>query len=178
MVSTNDRTGLNSVNAFGPRLPIALVLCLGAVFATCGDGQEGASSRESTAPTATGEKAPPPPLPELAAGLQRLSEGTFETTIQPGGRAGFDPLQLPLDTGVEQPSCAAFVFAFSWQVKDPYPPENVDVSWLSTRAGGPEEVASGASGTATVGCGFLETANNSTFAVTVQARYVIASTPP
>jgi hypothetical protein len=92
-------------------------------------------------------------------------------TIGGGESYGFEPLDL---SDGDAPPCATFVFLFGWQVQDPYPPEGVDLAITSTRMGATETIGEGASGTATVGCGFIEVRNDSAFPISMEVRYAVA----
>lgn len=146
---------------------VFLFLTLTALACSSDSGPAGSSS---PGPPSGTEKAPQPPAPTIQPGQRKIGEGSFTTAILPGATAGFDPLKLPLDTGVELPPCTAFGFDFGWQVKDPYPPADVNLVWRSSSM----EVGSGASGTASVGCGLLEAINKSAFKITLDAHYIIA----
>jgi len=155
----------------------ALLLSLTIALAACGSGSEGDTGTTSPSPTVV-EEAPPPPTPAVESGAQVVAEGTLSSTIAPGGIARFDPLTLPLNPGAEVPSCESYVFSFGWLVIDPYPAEDVDLRWQWAKEDGAEEVGTGASGVATIGCGFLEAMNRTGSKITVEAHYVIASTSP
>ncbi|MGH9203024.1 MAG: hypothetical protein ACRD2A_17500 [Vicinamibacterales bacterium] len=148
----------------------SLLLPLILLMACSDDENNGA---ETPTPSANAE-APAPPVPELEPSQHKIAEGTLTTTINSGAVSRFDPQELPLETGNALPACAAYVFAFGWQVSQPYPPDEVDIVWRTERMGEVAEVASGASGTASIGCGYLETVNNSSFTVIVDAHYLIA----
>src|SRR5574341_824254 len=146
-----------------------LPLCPILLLAACGNGSESNTATSNPSATAT-EKAPAPPTPPVQPGAQIVAEGTLSSTIIPGGTARFDPLTLPLNTGAEAPPCESYVFSFGWLVTDPYPAENVDLRWQWAREGSSEEIATGASGTASLGCGFLEAVNRGASKITLEAH--------
>jgi hypothetical protein len=164
------------------------------LLAACGSGDDSAThSPAFSGPTfaanqtkaATPTEAPPtdvrtaPPLasPQLDSVVQKLGEGALDITIGPGESYGFDPLSLPVDSGKQPPPCAAFVFAFTWQVTDPYPAESMDVRWRLNRMGGTVEIAHGPSGEQTVGCGLVEAVNSGDASVSLSVRYLIGTAP-
>ena len=161
----SKRLGFGALLAFGVLLAVA----------GCGeDAKQGANEDGSATGSASPADATPvPPAPELAPGVSRLSEGTFTSTMDPGGVSAFEPISLPLELGAETPSCASFVFAFGWRVIEPSPIADNGLVWRITRMGAPEEIGRGASGTATVGCGFVEAVNNSGARMTLSVHYLI-----
>jgi hypothetical protein len=177
---------------YAGRFGIVLLLVTAAFAAACdGDGGSGVTVAPGDGPTATpaaasgGEPSPtvaagasptseqPPaaPVPDVDPSLEVLNLGEMNLSIGAGETYGFEPLDLAEG---EAPPCAAFVFLFGWQVQDPYPPEGVVLTVTSTRMGGTETLGEEASGTATIGCGFVEVANGSDFPISVQVRYAIA----
>ena len=102
-----------------------------------------------------------------------LALGEMTLNIGAGDTYAFDPIDLATQQGIEVPPCAAFVFLFGWQVRDPYPPEGVDIKFRWTRMGSTEVIAEGASGTKSIGCGGIEVVNDSAVQVTVEVRYGI-----
>ena len=164
------------------------------IVAACGGGDDSASSSpalngptfaanqtkaatRTAVPSTAGGTAPPVASPELDPIVKKLGEGALEITIAPGESYGFDPLGLPVDPGKQPPPCAAFVFAFTWQVTDPYPADNVDLRWRLNRMGGAVEIARGPSGDQTVGCGVVEAFNSSDASVSLSVRYLIGTAP-
>ena len=130
-----------------------------------------AEPTEAPSPAAEPEEAPHALAPEVPADVEVLALGEMNLTLGPGESYEFDPLQLAEDQGVEPPACAAFVFLFGWQVRDPYPPEGVDLKFRWTRMGGTEVIGEGASGDTSVGCGGIEVVNDSSMQITVEVRF-------
>jgi len=175
-------------------LLFAILAALVALVAACGGGDDSATqspafsgptfaANQTKAPTRTavpstaGGTAPPVASPEPGPIVQKLGEGALEITIGSGESYRFDPLSLPVDPGRQPPPCAAFVFAFTWQVTDPYPADNVDVRWRLNRMGGAVEIARGPSGDQTVGCGVVEAVNSGDASVSLSVRYLIGTAP-
>jgi hypothetical protein len=75
--------------------------------------------------------------------------------------------------GITPPPCAALVFYLSWQVRNPYPPNGIDVEVYWMRQGGKDLLGEGPSGHASGGCGEFQVVNTSDVWVTVEVRYVI-----
>jgi hypothetical protein len=174
------------------RIAPPLLLALAALAAGC-DGDGGAkvtvaptatvAPSDGASPTAEPSQAPPvetspttgeapaAPVPDVDPSLEVLNLGELNLNIGAGESYSFDPLQLADD---EEPPCAAFVFLFGWQVQDPYPPEDVELTITSTRMGSSEMIEGETSGTASVGCGFIDVTNESDYPISVQIRYAIA----
>jgi len=175
------------------RCLLTLALALAALLAACGGGTATPSPKpvatatttaQPTAPpsptagptegasaTAGPQEAPHAPAPTVPDNVSVLDIGEMSLSIAAGETYQFDPLQLAQDQGVEPPPCAAFLFLFGWQVRDPYPPENVNIRFRWTRMGSTETIAEDASGTQNVGCGGIEVVNDSAVKVTVEMRY-------
>jgi len=132
------------------------------------DETDGEGATVTPVPTASG---PTPLAPTLDAGVAQIGEGTINFTLPPNGQVPIDGLGL-IQAGKETPPCAAFVFAFSWQITEPYPAEGNQVAWKITRQDTTEDVASGADGKATVGCGLLTVINTGPDEVTIAVHYV------
>ncbi len=126
------------------------------------------SATQTTAPTPAG---PSPVAPTLDTGVSQIGEGTISFVLVPNGQIPIDGLGL-IQAGTETPPCAAFVFAFSWQITDPFPVEDNQVAWKITRQDSIDDVAAGADGTATVGCGQLNVINTGPDQVTVSVHYL------
>lgn len=144
--------------------------------AASGTGTPAASPDESGDASATATPVetpagPSPVAPTLDAGVKQIGEGTISFTLLPNGQFPIDWLTL-IQPGTETPPCAAFVFAFSWQITKPYPVGDNEVSWKITRQGVTEDVASGADGTATVGCGQLTITNTGPDEATISIHYL------
>ena len=170
------------------------------VLAACGDDNESAPATSSSpsasstvasatfapgetkAPTAAapatseGPAAPTPVMPQLSSGVRRIGEGTMNFTLVPNVNTTFDPSTFPLEQPNEKPPCSAFVFAFGWQVTNPYPaPTDLALVWRRTSEGQTVEVARGPAGEQNVGCGLLEAFNAGTSDVSVSVHYIIGS---
>ncbi len=124
------------------------------------------------APVPTAEEAPHAPPIELDPGVEERREEVTELTFLAGATVGLEPVQL---AGADFPSCATFVFAFSWQVREPYPADGVILRVFRTRMENKELLAEATSGSATVGCSFIEFVNASYVPITVELRYVVGA---
>jgi hypothetical protein len=129
-----------------------------------------ASPTSPAAVSPTAGEAPEAPVPDVDPSLEVLNLGEVSLSVGPGATYGFEPLDL----ADEAPPCAAFAFLFGWQVQDPYPPDDVELTITSTRMEATETIGEGTSGTATVGCGFIEVNNGSAVAISMQIRYAVA----
>jgi hypothetical protein len=144
--------------------------------ATAGPGSASAAPNETDASIETPtlqptSAAPAPGKPALEAGVQQIGEGTINFVLVANGQFPIDGLGL-IQPGTEAPPCAAFVFAFNWQITDPYPPGDSQVTWEIIAQDNRNEVASGAAGTASVGCGQLIALNNGPDQIGVSVHYV------
>jgi len=175
------------------RCLLTLALALGALLAACGDG--GGTDQRSPEPRATPTAqptAPPSPTagptegasatagpqeaphaaaPTVPGNVTVLDIGEMSLNLAAGETYQFDPLQLAQDQGVAPPPCAAFVFLFAWQVRDPYPPEGLNLRFRWTRMGHTETIAEDPSGETSVGCGGIEVVNDEAVKITVEMRY-------
>lgn len=122
-------------------------------------------------PASGGSPAPDAPVPVLDANTKKIGEGTISFVLVPGQSSPIDPIGLPLPAGATPPPCAAFVFSFGWQVTKPNPPGDAKVTFKIDRQGVVEQVASGASGTASVGCGLLTAVNEGDGEMSVSMHY-------
>ena len=174
--------------------PVALVLALSfGLLAACGGGNGNEEPTSTPGAEATGEptsgpteapaeptEAPTEPSAEapeaapvaLDPGVAPVEEGSFDLAIAPHGSSEIDPLAL---AGDNAPACAGLVFAFSWQVQDPYPPDGVQLRVTGTRMGATVDLGEGPSGTSSIGCFAIAFINDSDVAVTVQIRYAAGS---
>src|SRR3990172_3924806 len=181
------------------RCLLTLALVLGALLAACdGDGPKppatgtpratATPTAESTAapsptaglpagpsPTSEPQEAPGAPAPTVPDEVDVLALGEMTLNIGAGDTYAFDPIDLATQQGIEVPPCAAFLFLFGWQVRDPYPPDNVNLRFRWTRMGSTEVIAAGASGTQSIGCGGIEVVNGSAVHITVDVRYGIGA---
>ena len=151
-------------------LPVLTALVVAVLAMACGGDDENAP-----APTGTiaGGGTPAPAAPELEEGVSRIAEGAFSTALVPSGVSGFDPIDLPLEGEAETPPCAEFVFTFVWQVSETDAEAGTGLVWRLTEMGAPREIGSGPSGSATVGCGFIEAINNGGERASIDVRYLI-----
>jgi hypothetical protein len=106
-------------------------------------------------------------------GVEVLALGEMNLTLGAGDAYPFDPIDLGVQQGIEVPPCAAFVFMFGWQVRHPYPPENVNLKFRWTRMGSVETIGEDPSGTQSVGCGGIEVVNDGPGPISVEVRYGI-----
>lgn len=135
---------------------------------------------KSGAPTASAEPtpvdggvvAPAPAEPTLDEALTLLASGEVTADVTPGEVYPFDP-QAIAETAGSTPSCDNFQFDFTWQVQDPYPPDNVTLQWQIERSGADVKVAEGVSGEQSIGCDTIDLVNTGTDAITVAVKYKI-----
>jgi len=121
--------------------------------------------------------APTPPPPTLKAELEKFGEGQLTAAVAAGGAYQLDPAPLIEAHDGSAPSCSSgsVSFAFTWQVSDPYPPDNVSLTWQLSRAGRSVKVAEGPFGDIIVPCGLLEAVNQGPAHITVDIRYAIGA---
>ena len=152
-------------------LTLALALTLGVLLSAC-DGDDGkvtpspAATVRPGAGTAIASPTPTPEPPhaaelEFGPDIKELYRDDTEIPIAAGASYGFDNLALAGKRGVQAPPCPAFAFLLSWQVRQPYPPEGVDLNIETLSMDNPTEIASGASGNVSVGCAYVQIVNNS-----------------
>jgi len=177
---------------------ILLVAALALAAAACGgDDDNGGASTTATGsgspgPSASGTKTPAPSksptktpaptaavvtpaVPTLAAGVKKIGDGTMTFVLAANGQFPIDGQGL-VQPGTQAPPCASFVFAFGWQITNPYPPGDKAVFWQINQQGVVSDVASGPAGTASVGCGQLIALNKTSDPVSVSVAYVQGST--
>lgn len=133
-------------------------------------GDTSAPPGETAAPvgaTPTPAVAEQPPAPTLEEGVTRIGEGVITFALVPNGQFLINGLGL-LQPGTEAPSCDAFRFAFAWNSA----PGDGSVTWELINGDVRQEVAAGATGSATVGCGQLMAENRGTETLTVSVRYI------
>jgi hypothetical protein len=177
------------------RCLLTLALALGAMLAACdggggtdkpspGPAATATATAEPTAapsptagptgapsPTAEPQETPHAAAPAVPGNVTLLDIGKMTLNLDAGETYEFDPLQVAQDQGVEPPPCAAFVFLFAWQVRDPYPPEGLNIRIRWTRMGHTETIAEEPSGETSVGCGGIEVVNDEAVKITVEMRY-------
>jgi hypothetical protein len=160
------------------RLAAFLLILLSALaLAACGgdDDSSGDPTGSATATASSGPSGTPPPVadPELASGLNEIGRGDLgEIEVPVGGVYYIDPATLETE-GSAEPSCEGFVFAFAWQVTDPYPPEEDALEWQVQREGGNATLSEEPSGEDTSGCDPVQAVNNGEEALTLAVKYAI-----
>ncbi len=171
---------------------MAALVAVAMLAAGCGGGSDSGSAGLSATPISpAGTKAataapgspsaaplaPTPPPPTLKAELDKFGEGQLTIDIAAGGAYELDPAPLIVGSDGDAPSCNSgnVSVAFTWQVSDPYPPDNATVSWQLSRTGRFIKVAEGSFGDIVVPCGLLEAANQGDADITVQIRYAIGA---
>jgi hypothetical protein len=165
---------------------LAGVFTMLALAAACGDDDEAAPTDAAGALTPVGTKdATPTPLdtegasagppapadPTLDEELAEIASGSFDETIAAGDSWSIDTAAFAENESL----CTNFAFDFTWQVQDPFPPAGVDLIWQFTRAAGTVEVAAGAAGAQSVGCGLLEALNRDDGQIVVAIRYRVGA---
>ena len=158
-------------------LTLALALTLGVLLSACDGG--GPKPAATVSPGAGAAIASPTPTPEpphaaeleFGSDIKELYRDDTEIPIGAGASYGFDNLALAGKRGVQAPPCAAFVFLLSWQVRQPYPSDEVDLRIKTLSMDIPTEIASGASGNVSVGCTYVQIVNDSDVDVAVDMRY-------
>lgn len=132
-------------------------------------------------PTPSPTPVPPTPSPGLScaappipvySGATRAAEGCLHVPLNPGEVWERDGFELAKEVGYEgeQPPCAAFFLALSWQVTTP---GDARVWWSVVRQGSEEAVGEGNSGTIRYGCGFYRLHNEGPGPVSVDIRVAV-----
>jgi hypothetical protein len=164
------------------------VLAMLALAAACGDddaaaptdtlgGLTPAGTKEATPTPLAPDGADPPAGPPVPADptldeeLAEIASGSFDETIAAGDSWSIDTAAFAEDESL----CTNFAFDYTWQVQDPFPPAGVDLIWQFTRAAGTVEVAAGAAGEQSVGCGLLEALNRGDGEIVVAIRYRVGA---
>ena len=180
-------------------LPVVLVALLSFLVVACGGGEEepvsttapattdsptqtakatpspSPSATASATATASPAEAPQAPAVQVAPGQATLGEGLSDRALAAGELVSLDARDFAAELGVSITSCIDTTFYLTWQVREPYPPDGVDLEFYRLLRGSRELIAEGASGQLTDGaCTALEMVNNSAFGVTVQLRYAFA----
>lgn len=169
-----------------------------ALFTGCGGGGEeaaespSASATEAASETPADTETPTPadsatpgttatPEPPHAAaivvesGQTVLGEATIDLTLAPGETRAFDARDYSADLGVSITSCLDTSFYVSWQVRQPYPPDGVDLEFYESLRGARLLIAEGESGQFSRGaCVAFEAVNNSAVEIAVELRYAFA----
>jgi len=177
------------------RIAAASIIAVLALSGGCGgDGEETAESpsasptefasetpRDTETPASTSTAAPEatatPEPPHAAAivvetGQTILDEKAFEVTLAPGESRAFDARDFSAELGVSITSCLDMSFYLSWQVRQPYPPDGVDLEFYEALRGARLLIVEGVSGQFTRGaCVAFEAVNNSAVEVAVELRY-------
>ncbi len=159
-----------------------------ALAAACGDDDETTPADTPGALTPVGTKdatetpletggavAPAPGDPTLDEELREIASGSFDETIAAGDSWSIDTVVFSEDSAGGVSLCTNFAFDYTWQVRDPFPPDGVDLIWQFTRAAGTVEVASGPAGEQSVGCGLLEALNHGAGPISVAIRYRVGA---
>ena len=114
---------------------------------------------------------------QLDFGVESLAENVLVQVLQPQETLQLDSDELAKTAGITPPPCLEGgrwnrMFYLNWQVRDPYPPTDVDivVYWTRTLE---RMTAEGPSGRASTHCGEFLVTNNSDMSVTVEIRYAI-----
>jgi hypothetical protein len=124
-------------------------------------------------PTVEAIEAPDAAPIEHDPGVNGLGEGLMQPVLAPNGVLNLEPIDLAEGLGIVPPPCAALVLYLSWQVRQPYPPDGIDLEFYWTRMGGTELIGEGPSGQANRGCGAIQVVNSSDVEVMVEIRYAI-----
>lgn len=133
-----------------------------------------ATPSPTAAPSPSPEAETPHASPiEPDPGVESLVEGVVTSVLRSEAAHNLDPVALAEGTELTPPPCAALVFYLSWQVRDPYPPTDVDVEVHWMRMGGRDLIGEGPSGQVSTGCGEVQLLNNSDIPATVEIRYLI-----
>ncbi len=113
-----------------------------------------------------------PPIP-VYEGANRAAEGCLHVHLGPPQvweKDGFD-LAAAVGYRGEQPPCAAFFLALSWQATSSADPDSL--RWTVIRQGVEQPVGKGLSGTIRVGCGFVRLHNEGSEPVDVDVRVAV-----
>lgn len=153
-----------------------LTLIAVGLFIACGGDDDSSDPSASASPTTTAVATPPPLAdPQLPSGLREVARGDLgEIEVPVGGVYYIDPRTLAA-RGTIAPPCEGFVFAFSWQLNDPYPPEEESFEWQVQRDGGNASLSTDEGGQESVGCESLQAVNKGEEPLTVEVRYVIGA---
>ena len=142
----------------------ALAAILAAVMGLSIACSSGGGAAENSTPVP-----PPLALPPLDPRLQSLGDGELELHITSGTRQRIDPLKLAAAFGTP-PTCADFVFLFSWRTQD-----DRSIRFVGNRQGGEFDIQAGPTGQASVsGCIALEAVNDTGSVVDSEMRYIVA----
>lgn len=132
-----------------------------------------ATSEPATAePTATATQ-PPAEVeqPELPAGATVVTEGTRTLQLQSGAIAELDPVHVAVEDVGSAPACAGLVAVWAWSSAPDGAGGNVTVDAI--RQGGGEQVGSGPTGSASLGCMLLRFRNSGPEQVEITVQYAI-----
>lgn len=136
----------------------------------------GPTADATEVPTDAANPAPDPVEPELDEALTLIATGDARAELGPGEIYPFEP-EVIAQTAGATPSCDNFQFGFTWQVQEPYPPDNVTMQWNIEREGADVKVAEGVSGEQSVGCDTIDLINTSADSITVAVKYKIGGLP-
>lgn len=168
-------------------IAIVALSTLALTFACGGDDKPSGTiapiGTKSGSPTASaddtpvaGGTIPEPADPTLDEALTLITSGDVTAHLAPGETYSFDPQAIAQQVG-SAPSCDNLQFDFTWQVQDPYPPDNVALQWQIERNGAKVKVAEGPSGEQSVGCDAVEALNNGPDPIAVAVKYKLGGLP-
>lgn len=132
------------------------------------------TSSPTPEPTVTATPTQPPAtveLPELPVGATVVTEGTRTLQLQSGAIAELDPVHVAVDDVGSAPACAGLVAVWAWESVPEGAGGNVTVDAI--RQGGGEQVGSGPTGSATLGCMLLRFRNGGPGQVEITVQYAI-----
>jgi hypothetical protein len=138
-------------------------------------GTKDATPTPDTADPSAG--APAPVEPELDEELTEVTRGTLEATIAPGTSYAIEPESIAADAGTLDACDDNFQFDFSWQISEPYPPDDTALAWVRQGESGAFDVAAGPAGNQAVGCGTLTAENRGPSSIVVAVKYAIGVLP-
>jgi hypothetical protein len=110
-------------------------------------------------------------LPDLPAGATVVTEGTRTLQLQSGAIAELDPVRVAVDDVDSAPACAGLVAVWAWTSTPAGAGGNVTVDAI--RQGGGEQVGSGPTGSASLGCMLLRFRNGGPEQVELTVQYAI-----
>ncbi len=124
-------------------------------------------------PTVTPERASDCVAPPIPPQGRRAAEGCLHVHLDPNQVWENDGFDLAAAVGYhgEQPPCAAFGLALSWQVTQAAEPESL--RWTVIQQGVETPIGQGPSGTIGIGCGFVRLHNRGPGPVDVDVRVVV-----
>lgn len=139
--------------------------------------KSGSPTASAVATPVDGGTIPEPAEPTLDEALTLITRGDVTANIPPGETYSFDPQAIAQRAGSSS-SCDNFQFDFTWQVQDPYPPDNVALQWQIERNGSKVKVAEGPSGEQSVGCDAVEALNKGLDTISLAIKYKLGGLGP